>query len=345
MSLGALGYVAYGVEATEGTLASSIDKFLPASSFAFDETNDYIVPNQIRGVRDPGISLAAPYAVSGSVDLELIPNSIAYLLKSAFHADVAAAFGSGAYTYTFTPTTEPTTLATLSFESSAANDVLLMQYLGVRANTLDIKGAYGEIVTATVGLEGLARQKKSVQTGLTKSFSTAANGLIPFHFSGAKVQIGDAGSSVSDLLTVKDFSFSVNNNFERIGTLRQTRAYKRMTAGMRDVKLALTLDFNTAAESVTPIVDRLLNEQAVKVVIVLDGGYLAGTSGAKHNLTITIPYARINSSSMPLNAADHLSQSLEFTVTRPDLSLNAFDAVLTTNEKVGTAGTGTSWNW
>lgn len=344
MSLGALGYVGYGVETTEGTLAT-VDKFLPVSSFSFDETNDYIVPQQIRGSRDPGISLAAPYAVSGSMEMELTPNSIAYLLKSAFHANVAGAYSSGAYTYTYAPVDEPTTLATMSMESSAGNDVLLMQYLGVRANTMEIRGAYGEIVTASMGLEGLSRQKKGAQTPETVAYSTKTNGLIPFHFSGAKVQIGDAGSSVSDLLTVKDFSFAVNNNFERIGTLRQTRAYKRMATGMRDVTLSMTLDFNTAAESVTPIVDRLLAESAVKIVILLEGGYLAGSAGTKHSLELTIPYARINSSSMPLSAGDYLEQSLEFTVTRPDLAVNLFDAVLVTNEKVGTNTTNASWSF
>src|SRR4051812_45000812 len=117
MSLGALGYVGYGVESVEGT-AVAPTFYLPVNSFSFDDSNDFIVPDQIRGSRDRSIAMAAPYAVSGSAELDLIPTDIGLLLKSAFCATiVSSSYSGGGYQHVFTPgSTEPT----LTFESSAA---------------------------------------------------------------------------------------------------------------------------------------------------------------------------------------------------------------------------------
>jgi hypothetical protein len=148
MTLGALGYVGYAVETTEGTpVAPTI--FLPVSSFNFEDTNDYIVPDQIRGTRDRSVLMPSPYMTSGAMDMELIPNGIAPLLRSAFAAGGAlvtsSAYAGGGYQHVFVP---GGTSPTFTFESSAA-DILVMRYGGIRVNTLEINAAFGEIVTST----------------------------------------------------------------------------------------------------------------------------------------------------------------------------------------------------
>lgn len=298
MALGALGYVGYGIETVEGTQVAPT-KYLPVSSFSFEDTNDYIVPDQIRHSRDNYIAMAAPYAVSGTMEMELIPNGVGHLLKSAFAATiVTSAYAGGGYQHVMTPAA---TEQTFSFESSA-NDVLIMRYGGCRVNTIEIKAAFGEIVTASFGIEGVNRTKQGAA-----ATPTYVN-TVPFHFSG--VDIKAAGGTL--LTTVKDFTFGVNNNLERIGTLRKTRAWKRMDLGKREVTLALTMDFADTAEY-----DRFLAETIFDVDLHMAGPVGTGMGSNPAVLRIQVPNVRWNKVGVPLSAGDMLEQSVEALIVAP----------------------------
>jgi len=309
MSLGALGYVGYGVEVSEGTFVAPT-KYLPVSSFSFEDSNDFMTPDQIRHSRDRYIAMAAPYAVSGTMEMELIPTDVASLLKSAFAATVnSSAYTGSAYQHVFTPgSAEPT----FTFESSAA-DVLIMRYSGVRVNTIEIKAAFGEIVTASFGLEGVNRQKQG--SASTPSYTN----VVPFHFSGVDIKV-DSGTLLS---TVKDFTFGVNNNIERIGTLRKTRSWKRLELGMREVTLALTIDFTDTAEY-----DRFLTEDIFDVDLHLQG---PDQGSDPTYLRIQVPNVRWNKVGVPLSAGDFLEQSVEALIVAP-IGGDIFTATLVNNE-------------
>lgn len=313
MSLGALGYVGYGVESTEGTFVAPT-KFLPVSSFSFEDTNDYLVPDQIRNTRDRSVAMAAPYMTSGSMEMELIPNDVSTLLKSAFAASVtSSAYAGGGYQHAMTP---GDTSPTLTFESNAA-DILVMRYGGIRVNTLEIKAAFGEIVTSSWGLEGTTR----VSMGSTQTSQTYTD-VQPLSFTGADVFV--AGSAN---VMVKDFAFSVGNNIERIGTLRKTRSWRRTALGMRDTGLGMTLDFTDAAEY-----DRFLAETEFVVKLHLQGN--SGQSGMGTNspmLEITLNRVRWNKVGIPLAAGNFLEQSVEALILQPNGG-NVFDAKLINNE-------------
>lgn len=315
MSLGALGYVGYGVESTEGTFVAPT-KFLPVSSFSFEDTNDYIVPDQIRNTRDRSVAMAAPYMTSGSMEMELIPYDISTLLKSAFAASVStSAYGGGGYQHALTP---GDTSPTLTFESNAA-DILVMRYGGIRVNTLEIKAAFGEIVTSSWGLEGTTRQSMgSSQTSQTYT------DVLPLHFTGADVFV--AGSQN---VMVKDFSFTVGNNLERIGTLRKTRSWRRTALGMRDTGLSMTLDFTDSAEY-----DRFLAENEFVVKLHMESGTsglpLMGTN--KPMLEIVLNRVRWNKVGIALSAGDYLEQAVEALVLKPISAGNVFDAKLINGE-------------
>jgi len=311
MSLGALGYVGYGRESTAGT-AVAPTRFLPASAFSFEDSDDYMLPEQIRGSRDFSVAMAAPYNVSGSLDMELIPHDIGALLESAFAATVTSgAYAGGGYQHDFTPGSED---VSLTFESSA-NGILVMRYAGCRVNTLEIAGAFGEIVTASFGLEGTGRARQGSESSPTYA------AVDPFHFSGASVMTGGTENG-----TVKEFTFGVNNNIERIGTLRKTRSWKRMAFGMREVTLSLTLDFTDNAEYL-----RFEAGQTFEVQLHLEGGFISGSSGPKHTLHITIPNVRWTKVGVPLSAGDYLEQSVEATITKP-AGAGIFTAKLVNNQ-------------
>lgn len=322
MSLAMLGYVGYGTETTEGTLVAPTI-FLPVTSFNFDDTNEYITPDQIRGTRDRSIALAGPYSTSGTVEMELVPNGIAALLKSAFAAQgantVSAYTGaSSAYTHTFTPGNNS---PYFTFEANAA-DILIRRYGGIRVNTLEVNAAFGEIVTASFGLEGTTRGTTALP-GASETFSQ----VTPFHFDGAYIQM-DTGSGFADIATVKSFTFGVNNNIDRMGTLRRTKAYRRTVLGMRDVTLSMALDFDSPDDYT-----RFLNETEFKVKLVMEGGYVSGSSGTKNSLVITINRVKYNTTSIPISGADFIEQSVECLILAPlDGVTPIFEAVLTNNE-------------
>lgn len=315
MTLGALGYVGYGVETTEGTtVAPTI--FLPVTSFSFEDTNDYIVPSQVRGNRDRSVLMAAPYMTSGSMDMELVPNGIGPLLRSAFSASGAAvtssAYAGGGYQHVFVP---GNTSPTYTFESSAA-DILVMRYGGIRVNTLDISGAFGEIVTASWGLEGTTRVKQG--TPATETFPDVQ----PFSFVGASIKV--AGANIAN---AKSFSISVGNNIERIGTLRKTRSWRRTALGMRDLGLSLAMDFTDTADY-----DLFLAETEFSVEIHLEGS--AGSTGLGTNkpaLVLGFPRVRWGSVGVPISTEDYLEQSVEAIIMRPATG-NAVDVTLVNNE-------------
>jgi hypothetical protein len=316
MSLGALGYVGYGRETTEGTGVAPTF-FIPVDSFSFEDSNDFLVPDQIRGSRDRSIAMAAPYAVSGSMEMALIPVDVGPLFLSAFSATVnSSAYAGGGYQHVFTPgSAEPT----LTFESSAA-DILVMRYSGVRVNTLEIKAAFGEIVMGTFGLEGLNREKQV--SASTEDYSD----VVPYHFSGASVKVDGV-----QVCTIKDFSFTVGNNLERIGTLCKTRAWRRMALGMRDVGLSMTVDFTDDDEY-----DRFLNEDEFDVQLHFEAATIPSTTN-KYTLVIDIPKVKYNKVGLPLSAGDYLQQSIECLIVKPDDD-DIFTATWVTSQDATAAG-------
>jgi len=299
MSLVDVGYVGYGVESQEGVLVAPT-VFLPVSSFSFDSTDDNIIPSQIRGSRDNYVSMPSPYAVSGSMEMELVPEGIRSLLKSAFSAEGTintSGYSGGGYQTVFTP---GSALApTFTFESSAA-DILFMRYGGIRVNTLEITSNFGEIVTSSWGLEGTTRAKQV--SGTSESYAS----VLPFHFTGSSIKRDGA-----EVGNIKNFTFGINNNIDRIGTLRATRDWKRTALGKREVTLSATMDFTDTSDY-----DLFLAGTEFAVELLLEGAVMPAATG-KYTLKIAIPRVKWNMVNAPLSAGDYIEQSVEATILRP----------------------------
>jgi hypothetical protein len=317
MSLTDVGYVGYGIESTEGIMVAPTI-FLPASSFSIDTTDENVVPSQIRGTRDNFVALPGPYSVSGTMEMELTPNGIRNLLKSALAhsgAITPSAYTGGGYQMVYVPGSALT--PTFSFETSAA-DILFMRYGGIRVNTLEINAAFGEIVTSSWGLEGTTRAKQG--SGSTESYPTGT-GANPFHFTGVSVKLG--GSSIG---TMKSFQFTVGNNIEREGTLNNTRAWNRTVLGKRDLGLSGTFDFQDTAEY-----DRFFAGADFAVELLLQGASITG-GAALHTLKIALPRVRWNSVNAPLQAGSVIEQAVTATVLRPLAGTDAVTVTLVTDE-------------
>lgn len=315
MSDASLGYVGYGIEVTEGVqVAPTI--YIPVSSFSFDSSNDDIIPEQIRQSRDRYVGMPSAYGVSGTMDMELTPLGVRNLLKSAFAhtgAITPSAYSGGGYQSDFV--TGNATTPTFTFESSAA-DILIMRYGGIRVNTLEINAAFNEIVTSSWGLEGTTRTKQ------VSASSPSFGAVLPFHFTGAGVKRD--GVQVGN---IKNYTFSIGNNIERIGTLRQTRDWSRTALQQRDVGLSCTMDFSNTTDY-----DLFLATTEFAVELLLEAAYITGSSGPKHTLKITIPRVKWNMVNAPLTAGNYIEQSVEATVLRPMNNDPIVTAVLVNTE-------------
>jgi hypothetical protein len=313
ISVGALGYIAYGKESTEGTFITA-NKFLAANSFNFDDTNEYLSPMTIRGSKDMTLAMPAPFNVTGTLEMPFVPEDIELLLKSAFSASsVTTAGASSSYSHVFTPASVSPTFTFEAYTGGSdglTTDGLIRQYGGVRVNTLELRAAFGEIVTASFGLDGSTRQTKPLVSSaldpLTPSY--AATSLQPFHFNGAKVSIAGSESAI-----VKDLTFSINNNVEHIGTLRQTRNYSRVASGARELTLSMAMDFQNTTDY-----QRLLDETEFAVSIELRGSLIGG--GIYNKLTIDLPRVKYRRVGVPISAGDFITQDVECTVLKPNAS-------------------------
>jgi hypothetical protein len=299
MSLVDLGYVGLGIEVTEGVLVAPT-VFLPVSSFSFDSTDDNIIPTQIRGSRDNYVSMPSPYSVSGSMEMELVPEGIRNVLKSAFASDgtiTTSAYAGGGYQTIFNPGSN--LAPTFTFESSAA-DILFMRYGGIRVNTLEITSNFGEIVTASFGLEGTTRAKQV--SGTSESFAQ----VLPFHFTGSSVKRNSVAVG-----NIKNFTFGINNNIDRIGTLRATRDWKRTALGKREITLSATMDFTDTADY-----DLFLAGTEFTIELLLESVIMPAATG-KYTLKLALPRVKWNMVNAPLTSGDYIEQSVEATVLRP----------------------------
>lgn len=322
IGIGALGYVGYALETTEGTRVAP-SKFLAANSVNFNDSNEYLTPLQIRGSRDTSVAMPAPYNIAGTMEMAWVPEDVGNILKSAFAATVSsAAYSGGGYTHTFAPTAN--TSPTMSFETFTGGGAngLVMAYTGIRIATFELQATFGEMVMASLGLDGVGRAKQ----GSAASPTYKASSIYPFHFNGAKVQIGGSDSAV-----VKDFTFNVNNNVEHIGTLRKTRDFYRVALGAREMTLSMSIDFQDTSEY-----DRLLNDTEFAVQLYLETALPAGQGiGASGNsqmsLTIALPRVKYRTVGVPISAGDFLTQDVECTIVKP-VSSDICTVTLSNNE-------------
>jgi hypothetical protein len=246
--------------------------------------------------------------------MPLVPDDIELLLKSAFSAStVTTAGASSSYSHVFTPGAISPTFTFEGYTGGSdglTTDGLIRQYGGVRVNTLELRASFGEIVTASFGLDGSTRQTKPLVGGnldpLTPSY--AATSLQPFHFNGAKVQFDG-----TDKATVKDLTFSINNNVEHIGTLRQTRNFSRVASGAREITMSMSMDFQDTSDY-----QALLDEDEFGVTLVFRGSLVGGS--VYNQLTVDLPRVKFRRVGVPISAGDFITQDVECTVLKPNAS-------------------------
>jgi len=308
IGIGALGYVGYAAETVEGTPVDS-DTWLPVTSMNWDDSNDFASPLQVKQSRDMYLALASPYTVSGTMEMLGVAHDIGKLLVSAFSADgnvTTTPYVTSSFQHEILPGPSQTSFTMeTSYTGAGGDETLIMQHSGVRVNTFEIRGVFGEPIIWSFGLDGIDRAKRP--TGVaTPTYD--ADSVYPFIFDSSSIDIGGGASTI-----VKEFTFGINNNIEHIGTIRSTRAYKRVALGARELTLSMSMDFEDEVEY-----DRFLDDDEFAVKLLMaNGQILTGGTTEEMELDIDMPRVKYSTVGIPLQAGDFITQDVECTVLKP----------------------------
>jgi len=149
----------------------------------------------------------------------------------------------------------------------SATDIISLLYKGMRIDKLTVECSVEEPIKATVEMIG-----QDVQTGTSK-----IAGASYYHFtpdvSDSYVQRGTAsGGSLTDVLRVTDWKFTIENNLKPVPVVRSSNAYllKYLRERHRELTGELTFEFEDKTEF-----DDVINDNEFSLKFGLGGGYYA----------------------------------------------------------------------
>lgn len=299
---GAFGYVNYGFESTEGTVAASFPKtFGHGTKISINRKNNMERVYGL-GARNASANVAKKYEGSASIEFDMAANS------SWFRAVLGAVptdAGAGPYTHTFT---ESNTLQSFSIanalEMGTADYVSAL--IGAKVQSCNIACAVDEI--AKVRLECPYRTESLATSGIGSAVAQVED---PLHFAHGTISV--AGTTVG---YVQSFDLTITNNVEYVwglgsrystGTAAKTRNYEiKMTVAFSDVSLLLEKFFGHASPvAATDLAT--LNPAGVALVLTFDNG---GATTASRKIVFTFANFYLNEHSLPLDVNDVIKEDV-----------------------------------
>ena len=306
-----LGYESYlGVaeETTFGTLVTAT-AFIEFTSEGFMKEREELLREEINTTRDYTRRMTGNETVSGSLEapLNIASDAMVYLIKQAMGGTVASvSIVAGAIGHDLYAGNMEDNKST----SGAANvKSLTMQlrrgstkqwsYMGMRVNTMTIKGEVGSPVVASFELMG--RYGSTTTDSLTASFTN----VDPLHFTGVTFQTGDSITNVSTEY-INAFELTVSNNLAEQRNLGSANVHS-LPPGRRDIKLKLTQQFDT-----TTSYDRYIQNTQTAIKLLLDtGSTISGAGSSTYSMYINLPACYFNSNTPQADSIDALSQEVD----------------------------------
>lgn len=231
--VGASGFVGFGLETTSGT-------YVPPTHFLSlrNESLHYVQETHwrrvMRGTADVSGALAGNVRVEGSVDVELIEDSLINLLRCARGAIVKTGAATP-WTYTFTPNSAVEPPRTASF--TVVRNGQVFAYTGCVVSAMSFTTDGGILVGS---FDILGRDEAS-QTLPVATFSN----LVPYATGQYSIEIPTA----TQVFDVENFTFAVNDNAEAQYRLKNTnRGATFVKLGERSVEISVNRDFQDRTE-------------------------------------------------------------------------------------------------
>lgn len=239
--LGVYAHVGIAKETTFGTPVTASD-YLQIVSESISHNIEEVVREAIRGIADEPASLEGLTTITGDIVVEVQPQTIGYLLRSALGAPVSTGAATQ-YKHVFTPVQSDfaTKCALPPYTLEVHRDLdQAFQFSGCAVNSLQFSwGVDQKILRCTASILG-----KSI-TLIAKTSPTfeAAN---PFTWEQATYKTGAPLAAIDTLTAIQ---ITINNNLEAVATLNNTKEISRIRRnGYRTVELQLTYEVEDLTE-------------------------------------------------------------------------------------------------
>lgn len=307
---GALSYLNYGFETTEGTVAATFPRpFGQGAKITINRKNNM---DRIFGLgaRNASANVAKKYEGTCNVEFLLgagntaIGHGGASWLRAVLGA-VPTDGGAGPYTHSYA---ESNTLYSFSIANGVdmgTNDYV-SSLIGCKVNVCTISAAVDEV--ATVKLDCLYRTESMATSGLSSQVAATED---PLSFAQGTLSV--AGTTVG---YVQSFELTITNNVEYIWGLgsrystasaAKTRTYDiRMNVAFSDVSLLLEKFFGKAA-TVAATDLATLNPAGVACVLTFTNG---GATTALRSIVFTFANLYLNEHSLPLDVNEVVKEDV-----------------------------------
>lgn len=264
-----------GMEGTYGVLGT-IARYVPTESMTFDYKLDGVSQDEFGVKRTSTQTYKREAMLTPSLVTSIQPNSIGEIFASFFGTFTSGTQTAGAgtqYKHTFTPI-EVTSdaMRSVTFKVDYGQGTAY-DYVGCRANTLNISVASKENVKATVEYVG-AREIAGTSCGITVQYGSYN---APFEFKDIVVTLD---GTVRD--DVRALEINLNNNLSegfRIGT--QAWTTRPLPSARLDAEVKLSLEYDDVNRQ------RYLGGSNVGLTIQMTGAVLNGT--AKNEIMFRFP--------------------------------------------------------
>lgn len=284
---GKLGYnsfVGIGKETTWGT-KSTATTFLEFNSESLNKTRDGEKLATINTGRNPIHHILKNEDVSGSLEAFLNPSSdaVVLLLANAMGGSVTSTGDSDTgYIHDIVQGNLENTLTSLTL-TKRVGDTHLFDYIGMRVNTLSIKGEVGSPLMITAELVG------KYGTTTTDSLTVALTENAPLLWDGVTYQVADSvGSFPGTEEKITGFEFTINNQLISDDSVYSLGGTQRdlLPAGMLDVNLKISQRFDTSTAY-----SRAFDHTAMAAQIVMTSTQTigAGAGSTTNSMYIQIP--------------------------------------------------------
>ena len=240
-------------------------------------------------------AIKLPTFVDGDVELEVNYNGIGWLLKHLLGAVSTSQIASSlAYTHTFTPTTA----LPIGLSGEVDRDLLSVNYLGLKVNSLSLGQAVGELVAATFGFIGKSELK---DTATAETFPTDLC-VLPDHFS---LELDDTAALITD------WSLNINNGLS--GGDRSDLGTLTLKEPVRTAKQVISGSFTAEFDDTTQYT-KFSARNSVKLELLYDADTANYTidSDQVNALHIIMPTVMFQAGQYPVSGIGPIIQEYEF---------------------------------
>ena len=285
---GSRSRLAYGIETTFGTAASSYTN-LPFNTHSLNLTKDRVAGNEIQPDRMGRVDRHGNRQVGGDIAVDLRADTFDDLIRSAMLSDWSSdVIKIG---------TDPVFLTLEDYATDIGQSRL---FTGCSVSTMGISIAPNQMVTTTFGIVG-----KDMAISTSAKTVATAGAAQPFDAYSGDLAIGNVGNS-SSVAIVTGIDFTLTNSFAPTFVVGDDTT-PSLEYGRAEIEGSFTAYFEDAS-----LINRFINETESEISVSVND-----PTGA-NEYTFLFPRVKINSADVGVDGPSSRMVNLSFVALRDD---------------------------